>query len=103
VGIFAMLGVCVLISTKLKNTRIGSGIKWFGQNSFIAMSIHNPIKSFVIFALAAVLKKGKMTIMGGAWTALLALLVTLVVTVAIMIIIVWLKRIWTDKKKVEQQ
>lgn len=97
VGIFAMLGLCVLLSAWLNETKMVSGIKWFGQNSFIAMSIHNPIKGFVIFALAAVLKVGKMTIMRGMDTALLAFLVTLVVTVAIMIIIVWLKR--TYKKK----
>lgn len=102
VGLFAMLGFCMLLSCWLKETKIGGGIKWFGKNSFIAMSIHNPIKGFVIVALSAFFKMEKMTIMRGTWTAILALLITLVVTVSIMIIIVWLKRMWANQKKVKK-
>jgi hypothetical protein len=67
------------------------GVKWFGQNSFIAMVIHNPIKGFVIVALASVLGMERMAVMRGTWTALLALLITLLATTAIMVLIVRIK------------
>ena len=91
-GVLAFL----LLSSMLAQSRINShkwmnGVRWFGQNSFIAMAIHNPIKGFTIVALASVLGMQKMTVMRGTWTALLALLITLVVTTIIMLCIVRIK------------
>ncbi len=89
-GIFAFLGLSGLLALCLNN-RIGDGVKWFGQNSFIAMAIHNPIKGFVVVALATVLGKEKMAFMKNSMTACLAMLVTLVVTTLTMMLIVKLK------------
>ena len=92
IGVLAFL----LLSSMLAQSKINShkwmnGVRWFGQNSFIAMAIHNPIKGFVIVALASVLGMEKMAIMRGTWTAILALLITLLATTAIMILIVRIK------------
>ena len=97
-GTLAMLGLTMLLSAWVKDSKIGTATKWFGQNSFIAMAIHNPIKGFVIVVLASVLKIEKKAVMSGTVTALLALFITLVATVVIMLIIDRIK----NKRKVVQ-
>lgn len=92
IGVFAFLIMSsMLAQSKVNNHKWMNGVRWFGQNSFIAMAIHNPIKGFVIVALASVLGMQKMAVMRGTWTALLALLITLVVTTIIMLCIVRIK------------
>lgn len=92
VGVFAFIIMCSLIAqSKVNDYKWMQGVKWFGQNSFIAMVIHNPIKGFVIVALASVMGRGKMAIMRGTCTAILALLITFLATTAIMILIVGIK------------
>lgn len=92
IGVFAFIIMCSLIAQSIVNDhKWMQGVKWFGQNSFIAMVIHNPIKGFVIVALASVLGMEKMAIMRGTWTAILALLITLLATTSIMILIVRIK------------
>ena len=92
IGVFAFIIMCSLIAQSIVNdNKWMQGVKWFGQNSFIAMVIHNPIKGFVIVALASVLGMEKMTVMRRTWTAILALLITLLATIAIMIMIVRIK------------
>lgn len=91
-GLFAFIIMCSLIAqSKINDWKWMNGVKWFGQNSFIAMVIHNPIKGFVVVALASVLGMEKMEVMRGAWTALLALLITLVATSILMLLIVRIK------------
>lgn len=90
-GILAMLSFAMVLSFWLKESKLGNGVKWFGQNSFIAMAIHNPIKGFVIYGLATLLGKEKNEVMRGTWTALLALIITLAVTVLFMFLIVKFK------------
>lgn len=99
VGTFAMLILTMLLSVWVKDSKIGNAVKWFGQNCFIAMAIHNPIKGFVVFVLASVLGIGKGAVMRGTGTALLALLITLVVTVGLMVLIVKIKEHRKNKKQ----
>lgn len=102
IGTIAMLGFSMLLSDWVKNFKIGNAVKWFGQNSFIAMAIHNPIKGFAIVALASVLGMERMAVMKNTWSALLALLLTLLATVIIMYMIVTIKQkvaINKEKKK----
>ena len=97
IGVFAFIIMCSLIAqSRVNEYKWLQGVKWFGQNSFIAMVIHNPIKGFVIVALASLLGMEKMAVMRGTWTAILALLITLLATTAIMILIVRIK----SKRKV---
>lgn len=92
IGVFAFIIMCSLIAqSKVNDHKWMQGVKWFGQNSFIAMAIHNPIKGFVIVALASVLGMEKMNVMRGTATSILALLITIVVTAAIMVMIVKIK------------
>lgn len=86
-GTFAMLSLTMLLSSWVRETIIGNSIKWFGQNSFIAMAIHNPIKGFVVVALASVLGMGKTAVMKGTMTAIVAFVLTLVITSALMYVI----------------
>lgn len=91
-GVLAFLMLSSLVAqSNFNSQKWMSGVKWFGQNSFIAMAIHNPIKGFVIVALASVLGMQKMEIMSGTWTALLALFVTVAVTTLLMLFIVKVK------------
>lgn len=88
IGVLAFIIMCSLIAqSKVNDSKCIQVVKWFGQNSFIAMVIHNPIKGFVIAALALVLGIKKMAIMRGTCTAVLAFLITLLTTIAIMLLI----------------
>lgn len=99
IGVFAFIMLCSLIAqSKINGHKWMHGVKWFGQNSFIAMVIHNPIKGFVVFALSSVFGLQKMAIMSRTWTAILALMITLLSTTAIMLLIVRIK----NKRKVEK-
>lgn len=98
-GTFAMLGLTMLLSAWMNDSKIGNGIRWFGQNSFIAMAIHNPIKGFVVVALASVLGMGKTAVMKGVLTTILAWVITLIITVIFMLLIVKFK----DKRKNKTQ
>lgn len=92
-GIFAFLILCSLIAqSKVGNHKWMQFVKWFGQNSFIAMAIHNPIKGFVIIMLAIVLGMEKTDLMSGTGTAILALLITLLITITIMLLIIKVKK-----------
>ena len=96
-GVFAFVTMSSLVAkSTINDSKWMNGVRWFGSNSFIAMAIHNPIKGFVVVALASVLGMERNVVMRGTWTALLALLITLVVTSAIMILIVRFK----NKRKV---
>lgn len=97
-GTFAILGLTMLMSVWVKDSITGNAMKWFGQNSFIAMAIHNPIKGFVVVGFAAVLGMEKMAVMRNTWTALLAMLATLVVTTVIMYLIITIKQKVAEKK-----
>lgn len=92
-GVLGMLIMSCLFSlSKLNLKGRFNGLKWFGQNSFIAMAIHNPIKGFIIIALAYLFHTGKMDIMRSTPTALLAWLICIFTTVICMIIIVKFKK-----------
>lgn len=96
-GLFAFIAMCSLMAqSKINDCKWMNGVKWFGQNSFIAMVIHNPIKGFIIVALASVFGMEKMAVMRGTWTAVMALLITLIATSIIMFLIVRIK----NKRKV---
>ncbi len=98
-GVFAFIVMSSLIAQSAFNdTKCMRGVRWFGQNSFIAMVIHNPIKGFVVVSLASVLGMKKAAVERGTLTALLALLITLVATIAIMWAIVKIKERKLSKK-----
>ena len=82
----------MIARSKINSCKWMNGVKWFGQNSFIAMAIHNPIKGFVVVALAAALGIEKLNVMKNTRFAIIALLITIVVTVVIMYLIVMIKQ-----------
>ena len=93
VGVFGMLVLSSLFSlSKFNEKGYFNGLKWFGRNSFIAMAIHNPIKGFIIVALAYAFGCGKMDIMRNTPTALLAWIICIAATVFCMYFIVKLKQ-----------
>lgn len=93
IGIFGMIILSCLFSLSRFNVNgCLNGLKWFGQNSFIAMAIHNPIKGFIIVALAYVFGCGRMDIMRNTPTALLAWVMCLLITVICMLFIVKFKK-----------
>ena len=98
-GTMASISLSTLIANSIINTwKWMNGLRWFGQNSFIAMSIHNPIKGFIIVALASLLGVSKMDVMKSIWIALGAFLCTLLATVVIMQVIVHYKSRRTAKQ-----
>ena len=91
-GVFAFIIMSSLIAqSKINDCKWMERIKWFGQNSFIAMVIHNPIKGFVIVVLASALGMERIAVQRGTWTAILALIITLATTLTIMLFIVRIK------------
>ncbi len=78
----------MLAQSKLNEKKWMGGVKWFGQNSFIPMVIHNPIKGFVVVAVSSCLgvqvKEAKQDFLMSA----IAFVTTLLVTVVLMYIIV---------------
>lgn len=91
-GVGAMLLFSLLLAqSKLNEKKWMGGVKWFGQNSFIPMVIHNPIKGFVVVAVSSCLgvqvKEAKQDFLMSA----IAFVTTLLVTVVLMYIIVKVK------------
>ena len=97
-GVLAMLIISMLMEFYLKGSNLGNCIRWFGQNSFIAMAIHNPIKGFVVVAVAYL--GGVSVIDVGANTAsvLLCWLITLIITVVLMLFIISIKKKIKNRK-----
>lgn len=92
IGVSAVIILSLLITgSKFVKTKLWGALIWFGQNSFIAMSIHNPIKGFIVVALASLMGIGVMDVRKDTLSSLLALLITLTVTVVLMYIIVRIK------------
>ena len=92
IGIIAMLLLCVLLSNikagkKLEN--IFSGLRWFGKNSFNAMAIHNPIRSFVMVIVAMAFHTTDTVVSKTTSLSLLSFVITLIVTVLAMLVINW--------------
>ncbi len=92
IGIIAMLLLCVLLSNikagkKLEN--IFSGLRWFGKNSFNAMAIHNPIRSFVMVIVAMAFHTTDTMVSKTTSLSLIAFVITLIMTIIGMLFINW--------------
>lgn len=90
-AIFGVLGfmiVSILIS--LFTSKLTSGIKWFGRNSFRVMAVHNPIKGVVIVILAKIMHITTLDVSRSELKSLLAFAVTLIITIVIVFCIEWL-------------
>lgn len=98
-GVMAIIILSSLIAnSRLGNTKLFDDAIWFGQNSFIAMVIHNPIKGFVIVAISSIMGMEVMEAKRNVLTALLAFAITLVITIVLIYIIVRIKsRVKKDK------
>lgn len=92
IGVLAIIVLSSLIAnSRFGNTKLFNGVIWFGQNSFIAMVIHNPIKGFVIVAISSLMGMEIMEVKRDVLTALLAFAITLIVIIVLMYIIVKIK------------
>lgn len=92
VGTMAMLITSMLLSDLLKNFKVNNAITWFGRNSFVAMAIHNPIKGFVVVAVAYLTGLTVFDIGVKTYSVFICWLITLIITVALMLIIVGIKQ-----------
>lgn len=63
------------------------GIKWIGENSFRVMAIHNPVKGFVVVAVAHLFHCSKEIVENSYLYSGISFVVTLVVTVIAVIVI----------------
>mgnify|MGYP006916068881 CR=1 FL=1 len=87
-GIGAMLLFSLLLAqSKLNEKKWMGGVKWFGQNSFIPMVIHNPIKGFVVVALSSLLGVQVKEVKLDLFMSLAAFVITTIITIALMYII----------------
>ena len=91
-GTIAMLIISMLLSEWLKGVKFNTAITWFGQNSFIAMAIHNPIKGFVVVADAYLLGISVAEAGSSDLMVFLCWLMTLIITIVLMLLIVGIKR-----------
>lgn len=98
-GIIMILLVSMLLAnTKAcqNNTKFMNRLKWFGQNSFSAMAIHNPIKGVVCIIVGTVFGCDGTTISKSDSYSLIVFIVTLVVTVIGIMIINWVKNLYNN-------
>lgn len=96
VGTIMMLIICALISLYYKNKEnqvLFQKLKWFGSHSFDAMAIHNPIKGFVCVFLGYLLHSNSSEVSNNPFYSILALLLTLSVTILGMILIIKVRNI----------
>lgn len=91
-GTLAMLITSMLFSDWLKRAKVNNAITWFGKNSFIAMAIHNPIKGFVVVAVAYLMGISINKVGSNDLYVLLCWFITLIITVSLMLIILRLKK-----------
>ena len=92
VGITSMLLLCILLSNIKagKNLeKMFSSLRWFGKNSFNAMAIHNPIRSFVMVIVAMAFHTTDAVVSKTTSLSLLSFVITLIVTVLAMLVINW--------------
>ena len=87
-GICSMLLLCVLLSD-IKLGKTLDGLKWFGKNSFNAMAIHNPIRSFVMVIVAMAFHTTDTMVSKTTSLSLIAFVITLIVTIIGMLFINW--------------
>lgn len=89
-GTFAMLVLCMLLTSINENHRwdkLSSRLAWFGQHSFDAMAIHNPIRQIVMVVVAIALQTTSDGISENNLQSLLSFVATLAVTVVGILII----------------
>lgn len=93
-GIAMMLLICMLLAnTKacIENKRWMQWLKWFGRNSFTAMAIHNPIKGFVCVVVGMLAHCSSDAVSHNSLFSLVAFILTLIATIAGIIVWNWLK------------
>lgn len=87
-GVGAMIMFSLLLArSKINGKKWMGEVKWFGQNSFIAMVIHNPIKGFVVVALSSLLGVQVKEVKLDLFMSLAAFVITTIITIALMYII----------------
>ena len=94
-GVAMMLIICMLLaSTKActENVKWMQWLKWFGRNSFTGMAIHNPIKGFACVIVGELMHCGSGAVSKNNLYSFFALIITLIATIAGIIVWNWLKR-----------
>ena len=96
-----LIGCILLADTKINKAgvKLLEWTKWFGRNSFNAMTIHNPIKGFVCVVVGVALHCGSAAVSANSYYSFIAFLLTLVVTVIGMVFINWFKNKISRKEK----
>jgi fucose 4-O-acetylase-like acetyltransferase len=85
-GIVCFMIMCIFLGN-LKDNKLLMSVKWFGQNSFRVMAIHNPIKGVVIVVLAKFIHTTASKISSNIEYSVIAFLITLIATIIIVILI----------------
>ncbi len=91
-GSTATIIVSVILSDIMTSNKIWRGLLWFGANSLIALSIHNPIKGFLLTTTATMLNTTIQAVRADVWISLALWIITLTITVLLMVLIVRFKK-----------
>lgn len=83
-GVICFMIMCIT----LNNMRLfkWGGVRWFGQKSFMAMAIHNPIKGIVIVIVGRLFHSTNLEVISNTTLSLVAFIITVFLT----IICIWL-------------
>ena len=96
-GSIATIIMCAVISNRLINNKLWRRLLWFGQNSFIAMAIHMPIKGFVIVCVSKLLGMTSTAVKTSVPLGIMIWVTVLAITSALMVYIVRFKKILYKK------
>lgn len=84
-GIIMMLIGCILLANINYKSQVAKmlwgGVKWFGKNSFYAMSIHKPILGFALIIVDMIFNCGKYNVSADTAYSLVAFIITLFATI----------------------
>ena len=96
-GSIATIIMSVVGSSRIINSKLWGYLLWFGQNSFIAMAIHMPIKGLVIVCVSKLLGMTSTAVKTSVPLGILIWLTVLAITSAMMVYIVRFKKILYKK------
>lgn len=100
-GVTMMITLCILLSefpNKIVEGRLFKSLIWFGQNSFNAMAIHNPIKGIVAVIVGMAFHCGSYAVSFNGFYSTITFFITLFLTVVGLLIINKITRIFKHEK-----
>lgn len=89
-GVTMMIALCILLSelpNKISDSKLFNFLIWFGQNSFNAMAIHNPIKGIVAVIVGMAFHCGSYAVSFNGLYSTITFFITLLLTVVGLLII----------------